>query len=174
MLAEFTEFYSPFEENELEVPTFIRRSPGEPHSARPAVPPRDGVPRKSFEHPSGRYRMRPHRPPAVPHFDAERMPRTELRGRIVLQREHELVVEFELDAAIDWSAPRQAIVHLPGGETRQVRVDRKRTTRSGRLVERQIVRLVLRLDSPLPTSPGESTVTNRSMLLAIELRISGG
>ena len=118
--------------------------------------------------------MRPHRTATVPHFDDERMPRAELHGRIVLQREHELVVEFELDAPIDWSDPPLAVVHLPGGETRKVRVDRKRTTRSGRLVEGQIVRLVLRLATPLPAPPERITMANRSMLLAIELRIPGG
>jgi Ca-activated chloride channel family protein len=118
----------------------------------------------------GRRRGRESRSPErdVPVSGAAPLRGAELGGRIVRQREHELVVEFELDADIDWSVPRQVILHLPGGETCEVDVDPERTTRSGELVAGQVVRLWLRLAAPLSASPDRVSFEELPMSIAIE------
>jgi hypothetical protein len=73
----------------------------------------------------------------------------ELIVRIVRQTDASLVLEIELDQPIDWK-PKRAKLTLSDGSVVTAKVDRRGTTRKGKMQTGQVLRLVLTLAGPLP------------------------
>jgi Ca-activated chloride channel family protein len=76
-----------------------------------------------------------------------------LRGKIVLRKSGELVLEILLDGELDWALPGEVTVIEDAGVW-TAGVDEARTTRGGRLHAGQSLRLTLRL----PEAAGRSTI----------------
>jgi Ca-activated chloride channel family protein len=78
----------------------------------------------------------------------------QLRGRIVLWRDRQLVVEIVVDGRLEWK-PSRAVVVWSGGEAVRATIDPAATTRPGTFFDDHVIRLVLRLSDPAPTATPE-------------------
>ena len=87
----------------------------------------------------------------------------ECAARLVLCDEECLVLEFEPPADAAWQATRFAQLRLDDGSELRVALDRKRSTRSGRVAAGSTVRVVVRLAAPL--SAGVAALVVGSFLL---------
>jgi hypothetical protein len=96
-------------------------------------------------------------------------PRRELRGRVVLRRDRELVVEIAVDELLAWD-PADARAVWDGGTECGAEIDATRSTRPGAVKAGQVIRLVLRLDeTALPGPPARIRLGSRSGSLDIAL-----
>jgi Ca-activated chloride channel homolog len=75
----------------------------------------------------------------------------ELRGRIVLRRDRELVIEITVDRRLAWD-PFDARAVWDDGTGFGAEIDATRSTRAGRVKAGTVIRLVLRLDDTAPPS----------------------
>ncbi len=65
-----------------------------------------------------------------------------LKGRIVVKKSGEVVVEFALDASLEWSVYRVSIIFADGGST-PATIDEPRTTRNGSFSAGSVIRVAL-------------------------------
>ena len=77
--------------------------------------------------------------------------RHEMRGRIVLRRYRELVVEITVDRRLAWD-PSDASAVWDDGTECGAGIDATRSTRAGAVTAGTVIRLVLRLDDTAPPS----------------------
>jgi Ca-activated chloride channel family protein len=92
-----------------------------------------------------------------------------LDGRIILQRERDLVIEIRLDRALNWDPSRASVIWDDGTECRAV-IDRAGTTRPDVFEVGQVIRLVLRLGRPrLATPPARIRLESADAALVVRL-----
>jgi Ca-activated chloride channel homolog len=89
--------------------------------------------------------------------------RPALRGRIVLKKSGELVIEVTLADAIEWATGRVSIVFADGGSS-PANVDESKTTRSGLISAGSTIRIAL----------GFSPSFDASTIIAIEVMLASG
>jgi Ca-activated chloride channel family protein len=77
--------------------------------------------------------------------------RRALKGRIVLKKSGEVVVEFVLDAALEWNMSRVSIFFEDGGST-PAAVDESKTTRNGSFYAGSVIRVALGFSPTLDAS----------------------
>ncbi len=95
--------------------------------------------------------------------------RHELRGRIVLRRDRELVVEISVDKLLAWD-PSVVRALWSDDTERGAEVDATRSTRPGAVKRGAVIRLVLRLDeTAFPGPPARIMLVSRSQWLDILL-----
>jgi Ca-activated chloride channel family protein len=103
--------------------------------------------------------------------DATGLPkgRHELRGRIVLRRDRELVVEITVDKLLAWDPSDARVVW--GDDTEcGAEIEATQSTRPGAVKGGTVIRLVLRLDeTALPGPPARIVLVSRSRQLDITL-----
>ncbi|HEX4994741.1 MAG TPA: VIT domain-containing protein [Methylomirabilota bacterium] len=93
----------------------------------------------------------------------------ELRGRVVLRRYRELVVEITLDRPLAWD-PSDARAVWDDGTECGAAIDASRSTRAGAVEAGNVIRLVLRLDeTALPSAPARILLVSKSGSLDIVL-----
>jgi hypothetical protein len=92
-----------------------------------------------------------------------------LRGRIVLRRDGELVVEITVDKLLAWEPSNVRLVWRDNTEC-GAEIDATQSTRPGAVKGGTVIRLVLRLDdSALPGPPARILLVSRSHSLDITL-----
>lgn len=89
-----------------------------------------------------------------------------LAGRVVVEDEHRLVLEIEVDAELDWQPGKEVRVHLEDGGTVLAKVIAGATTRSGRIAAGQRVRLAI--------EPVEGRIVGVALGDSLEIRVEHG
>jgi Ca-activated chloride channel family protein len=98
------------------------------------------------------------------------------RGRIVSMRDSELVIEIAVgDEPLDWNPAALADLRFPTARSGRpdgvsVRVDLARSTAPGPVGAQLVIRLVLRLDAPLPAAPSVLEIESAGERLRVALR----
>jgi Ca-activated chloride channel family protein len=101
-------------------------------------------------------------------FEGE-LPELRVRGKIRIRNERRLAISFELPCDTQWKLPVQLIVKLADGSEHVLKVERSASTRSGRLLAGQRVRLVCRLEAALPDAPHTLTLEQPAARWIVEL-----
>jgi hypothetical protein len=74
----------------------------------------------------------------------------QLKGRVLVATERELVLEVQVGAeGLAW-APRDVVIRMADGQLRKAKLDLTRTTRAGQLSSGMVLRIVLELEQPGP------------------------
>lgn len=108
--------------------------------------------------------------PPPPAAALKKMKKQDLRGRIVLRKGRELVIEIVLGEALDWHPEQLANLSLTSGRTTDGTLDLSRTTAPGKLEAGITLRIVFLLSSdPGSDTPIEASITLPSGDIAIML-----